>query len=197
MLPFEQSGAFEGQFGFGVADGHFDLPTAGIRQGDLPGQLWRVSRLVGEQIPGRLSFSTYDNQPERLVVGWICNGESNNACFTFAATTGIPQVAMLPGMFSLAELTGFAYLSKFVHKRVILRPAQDEASAMQESLGQPGVTSITAIPDMQHFFAPYPVNVAQDILFCISFLALCFAPGDPPAHVRQRGSSFAPNHQDL
>jgi hypothetical protein len=50
--------ALKRQFGFVVADGHFDLPAASISQDDLPGKLWGVGRFAGEQIPGGLSFAS-------------------------------------------------------------------------------------------------------------------------------------------
>jgi len=54
---------------------------------------------------------------------------------------------------------------------------------MQENLGQPGSASEATIANMQHFFAPDLVNVAQNILFFVSFLALRFPACGPPAHV--------------
>lgn len=46
--PGVESGALEGQFGLMVANGHLDLPAAGIGQDDLPGEGRGMSRLVGE-----------------------------------------------------------------------------------------------------------------------------------------------------
>ena len=48
MLPFEQPGALEGQFGFVETDGHFDLPSTSVSMHDVPGVLRAVDGLGGE-----------------------------------------------------------------------------------------------------------------------------------------------------
>ena len=56
--PREKARALEGQFGFVVADGHFDLPAPGIGEDGLPGEVGGMSGLRGEEIPGGLAFAS-------------------------------------------------------------------------------------------------------------------------------------------
>ena len=77
-VPLEESGAFEGQLGFVVTDGHFDLPAAGIGKDDLPSQLRGMCGLGSKQIPRGLVLASSDNQPERLVVGRVKKRKGND-----------------------------------------------------------------------------------------------------------------------
>ena len=60
-LPFDKPGAFKSEFGFVVADGHLDLPTAGIGVHDIPGIVRTADWLSGKQIPGGLIFAACHN----------------------------------------------------------------------------------------------------------------------------------------
>ena len=112
--PAEESGALKSQFAFVVANGHFDLPAAGIGKDDLPGESGGVSGFGGEEIPGGLPLASGHDQPKRLVVGGIKDREGNDTCLAFTAMTSIPQQAMLPGTFAFRDLAGFAQLFLFI-----------------------------------------------------------------------------------
>lgn len=47
-----QAWAFECHFGFGKADGHFDLPAASVSEDDAPGIFWGLDCLGSEEVPG-------------------------------------------------------------------------------------------------------------------------------------------------
>ena len=147
-VPLEESGAFKSQFGLVVTNGHFDLPTTGISQDDLPGKLRSISGLGSEEIPGRLVLPPSDHQPKGLLVGRIEDRKGNDTGFAFALVAGIPEQAVVPGAFALGNLTWFAWLSLFIEQVVVFRPAQDKASPSQKGLCQPGIACKAAIPDM-------------------------------------------------
>ncbi len=65
-VPFEESGAFKGQLGFMVTNGHFDLPAPGISEDNSPGEFRGMSRFGSEEIPGGLIFPSSDDEPEGL-----------------------------------------------------------------------------------------------------------------------------------
>jgi hypothetical protein len=60
---------------------------------------------------------------------------------------------MIPGTFTFADLPEFTQLVLFIQQIVVLRPAQDKTSAMQESLSKPGIARKATIPNMPYFFA--------------------------------------------
>jgi hypothetical protein len=92
-----------------VADGRFDLPTAG--------KLWGMSGLVGEQVPRGLSFASSNEQPEALLMGGIKDRESNDSGFALTSLTSIP------GTFAFGDLSGFVQLFLFIQQLIILWPA--------------------------------------------------------------------------
>ena len=57
-MPAEESGTFEGQFTLVVTDGDFDLPAARISEDNLPGELRRMGRFIGQQVPRGLAFAS-------------------------------------------------------------------------------------------------------------------------------------------
>ena len=46
-----------GQFSFGEAKSHFNLPAPHVNEDDLPGILDRFERFVGQQVKRRASFA--------------------------------------------------------------------------------------------------------------------------------------------
>ena len=98
-----------------------------------------MSGFTGEQVPRGLAFASGNHEPERLVMGWICDREGNDTCLAFTMVTSIPQQAMIPGSFAFGDLTMFAELFLFIYQIIILGPAQNKASPMQKDLGQPGL----------------------------------------------------------
>lgn len=88
--PVEYSRALESQFGFDVADGHFDLPAAGISQDNLPSELCGMGGLAGEQVPRGLSLASCHHQPKGLAMSGVCDWERNDAGLTLTAPMGIP-----------------------------------------------------------------------------------------------------------
>ena len=89
MLPLDKSGAFESEFGFGVADGHFDLPTASISVHHIPGIVIAADGLGGEQIPGRLVFAASHNQPQGLTMNVVEDLEGDDANFALTASAAL------------------------------------------------------------------------------------------------------------
>src|SRR4030095_12699210 len=107
----------------------------GISQNDLPGEFRRVGWFTGEQIPRGLSLASSNDQPEGLVMNRFCDLKSNDTGLAITTPTGIPQETMFPGTFPFADLTWFTELFLFVQELVILWPAQNKTSTMQEGLG--------------------------------------------------------------
>ena len=100
------------------------------------------------------------DEPERLVVSGIEDGEGNDTGLAFTAMTGIPQQAMVPETLALGDLARFAQLSFLVEQVIVFWPAQDESGPMQKNLGQPGMAGKAAILQMKHFFTPQLVNMS-------------------------------------
>ena len=56
-----EAGGLHGQFGFGEAKGHLDLPAAHVDEDDPPGMLDGFERLVGEQVERSASLARARN----------------------------------------------------------------------------------------------------------------------------------------
>jgi len=196
-LPVEKSGAFEGQFGFVVADGHLDLPATSVGKDNPPGKLRCVSGLGSEEIPGRLVFASSDHEPERLVVGGVRHWKGNDPGSAFALMASIPEHTVVPGAFALGDLTRCASLFLFIKEMVGFGPAQDKAGTPHKDLCQPGIACKAAIPDVQDFLAPQLVDLIEDFGFFRACLTGSLAPGRPPMQMRQGGWSFVPENQHL
>jgi hypothetical protein len=95
-VPFKESGTFKGQLRLVVPDSHFDLPTTGVSEDNLPGEFGGVSGFRSEEIPGGLFFTSSHDQPEGLLVGLVKHWKGNDTGFAFALVASIPEHAVVP-----------------------------------------------------------------------------------------------------
>jgi hypothetical protein len=118
-----------------------------------------------------LTFASANDQPERLVMSGIKDGKSDDAGFAFTAPPRIREQAMFPRSFIFGDLTRFAELFVFSQQLVVLGPAQDKTSPMQEDLSQPGIACKRGLS----FSIPYSLNSG-----CVMFVhrMYFFLPGD-------------------
>jgi hypothetical protein len=75
--------------------------------------------------------------------------EGNNGGFTLRLVASIPKNAVIPGAFVFGNLAGFAQLFLLIEQLEILWPMPQDAGAMKEGLGEPGIACKGEIPDLQ------------------------------------------------
>src|SRR5512146_605807 len=91
--------------------------------------------------------------------------KSNDTSISLTLVTGIPESTVIPGTFAFGDLTRFAQLFIFIQEFVVLGPTQDEACTAHKDLGQPGIASEAAIPDMYHVLTPALIHLIEDLRF--------------------------------
>ncbi len=75
--------------------------------------------------------------------------EGNNGCLTLRLVASIPKNSVIPGAFVFGNLAGFAQLFLLIEYLEILWPIPQDAGAMKEGLGEPGIACKGEIPGLQ------------------------------------------------
>ena len=66
IVPKPEAGGFKGEFGFGIAKSHFNLPPAGISENNTPSLVVARDGFISEEIPrGTALTGTSDDQEKR------------------------------------------------------------------------------------------------------------------------------------
>src|SRR5260370_30016294 len=91
---------------------HLNFPATNGGEGDLPGLLRRLDRLIGEQIPRFAPFAlSHHHQPQRTLVLWVSDWQGEHPGAAIDAEMGIPeQFRLSPGAFATGDLPGLALL---------------------------------------------------------------------------------------
>ena len=128
-MPEPEAWGFEGQFRFSVAIGHFNLPTTGIGQNELPGVVGGKDGFIGEQIPGLATWSLARNYQPQIFIWEVrvsdFQGQKANLALDMAA--GVINGAMLPGALATCNFPGIDGLALSIQELIGFGPAQDEA----------------------------------------------------------------------
>src|SRR6185436_1008053 len=125
------------------------------------------------------------------------NWERDDPGFALAASACIPNHAVLPRAFTTSNLPAFLFASIGSHQMVASIPADDKPQTMIKCQGRPRTASKAAIPDVDDLPTPSSCHLAQDLAFCLSFLAGFFSSGCPPTQMGEHRSTLQTGDQQL
>jgi hypothetical protein len=127
IVPKPESGRFEGEFGFGIAKSHFNLPSTGISENNRPSVVVARKRLIGEEVPGGVALTgTSDDQEERPRISGMGDWSIVKAILAEFISSSIPQKSGLQRAFALTDFPSEFALPVRVGEFVPFRPAQDK-----------------------------------------------------------------------
>jgi hypothetical protein len=170
VLPLVKPRAFKGELGFIAAEGHLDLPAAGVTGDDPPGLFEVLSRLIGQEVPGFFAGAAAgDHQPKRLLIQPNRNG--GHPDFDLAASPKIGQLSMAPRTNAPGKVRRFMRHLLSIVKQVTSWPTYNKTHPLLNSLSQPEVTGKATIPGMHDPFAPALVRLAQQLPFHRTLMA--------------------------